>query len=331
MNNISKKSNQNFRVSIVIPTFERLIDLEECLISIKNQSKLPFEILVIDNSNSGSASALINKITPKFKFHSIKLYYFINPTGNSASEARNYGAQLSRGDIVIFLDDDVILNKNFINEILKVFENEKTAIGVQGIQTNIKPRIISNILRMLFFDYHLSKNKCNVFPCVTGNYPYELSKIINSKWLPGFNQAFRREIFNDFQFENIFRNYSDGEDFDLSYRIYKKYKNSLFITPNATLIHKKSIESRMSKKNVILMQEVHELYLKNKLFDLTIKNQLFYYWNRFGRIIIPIIESIVFISPKRIFQSYYRLKAYIVCLIHLKKIKNGDFKELLIF
>jgi cellulose synthase/poly-beta-1,6-N-acetylglucosamine synthase-like glycosyltransferase len=44
----------------------------------------------------------------------------------------------SKGDIVLFLDSDVVLEKNFIEEVLRVFKERPDAIGVAGYITNIR-------------------------------------------------------------------------------------------------------------------------------------------------------------------------------------------------
>jgi cellulose synthase/poly-beta-1,6-N-acetylglucosamine synthase-like glycosyltransferase len=65
---------------------------------------------------------------------------------------RNVGVRNSSGDIIFFLDDDIVLDKDFIKEIVKVFEKdcEKKVGGVMGNMVNIRrPRIIKTLLSYL--------------------------------------------------------------------------------------------------------------------------------------------------------------------------------------
>jgi len=54
---------------------------------------------------------------------SVKIIYIHSKPG--LTHQRNVGVEASYGDIIFFLDDDVILDKDFVKEIINVFENDK--------------------------------------------------------------------------------------------------------------------------------------------------------------------------------------------------------------
>jgi len=89
-------------VSVVIPTFGKASFLEATLLSVLNQTHESIEIVVIDDGSPGGPS-------PPRITHSrsrIIKYHYISNRGQAA--ARNYGAQVSSGDLLIFLDHDDI-------------------------------------------------------------------------------------------------------------------------------------------------------------------------------------------------------------------------------
>ncbi|MDD5477940.1 MAG: glycosyltransferase family 2 protein [Candidatus Omnitrophica bacterium] len=101
-------------VSVVIVTIRAKDYLKSCLDSLKQQGHLPFEIIVIDNSLKPGLAQDIHKLYP-----SVKIY-----SGSSDSfyaQALNKGISLTRGEFILCLNDDVVLDKDFIQQALKGF------------------------------------------------------------------------------------------------------------------------------------------------------------------------------------------------------------------
>ena len=119
------------KISVVIPTYNREEHLSNCLFSLLNQTKKPFEILVIDNSDNSYAKKVVKIFEERFKQQNISIYFFKNPI-NSGAIARNLGASKAKGDLIAFLDDDVLLDSNYYEEIEKVFLEYPDALGVHG-------------------------------------------------------------------------------------------------------------------------------------------------------------------------------------------------------
>jgi GT2 family glycosyltransferase len=314
-------------VSIIIPTYKREKDLQECLNSILSQSDLPFEVIIIDNANSPKTEELVKKNKELFEKNNVFLKYLINRKENSLTSARNIGVKNAVGDIILFLDDDVVLDKGYIKNILKVYEKYPNAIGVQGyitITSNSLLKKFINLISKIFFLFHFEKEKCKVLPSLSGSYPSSLNRIAKCEWLSGANHSYKKHIFTEFSYDENLKKYSEGEDLELSYRIFKKYPGSLYITPYAKLVHKTSPQGRLSNKELITMREVYGLYLFYKIIDQNLKNKIIYLWSRVGKLIFYICR--LFLKPSLIsfIDIFYLIKAYLYCIIHIRKIKKGD-------
>ena len=85
-----------------------------CLDSVKAQSYPDLEVVVIDNSLNPDFSA---RIRESFTF--IRLYS--SPQNLYYGSSLNKGIQLSRGEFILCLNDDVFLDKEFVSEALKGF------------------------------------------------------------------------------------------------------------------------------------------------------------------------------------------------------------------
>lgn len=87
-------------VSVVIPTYNRAKLLERSLNSLFNQTKLPIEVIVIDDDSTDNTSSLIEDI------NSPLIKYIKNSKNYGANISRNIGINESSGDIIAFLDSD---------------------------------------------------------------------------------------------------------------------------------------------------------------------------------------------------------------------------------
>ncbi|MFH1191630.1 MAG: glycosyltransferase family 2 protein [Candidatus Omnitrophota bacterium] len=102
------------RVSVLIVTIGAKNYIQSCLDSLLEQTHPPFEIMVMDNSSQPDFARKLNSLYPSVKIYSSaeNLFY----TG-----ALNKGIQLAQGEFILCLNDDVILDKEFIREVLKCF------------------------------------------------------------------------------------------------------------------------------------------------------------------------------------------------------------------
>jgi len=312
------------QVSVIIVTYNRIRDLSKCLNSILVQASLPQEVLIVDNSSNDQVENLIKEKKDKFNKSSIFLKYKRNAKENSLTTARNIGIKNVSGEIILFLDDDVILDKDYIKNILKVYIDYPNALGAQGYIMQQKRSRIRNLIEKLFALYHLEKNKCIVLSSVSAIYPYPLNKTIPCQWLSGANHSYKKQVLEEFAYDEKLKKYSEGEDLEFSYRVFKKYPGSLYITPSAKLIHKTSPSGRILGKELIHMREIYGLYLFYKVFGPSWKNKLIYFWSRIGKLILNIGRSVFKLSLVGIIENFYIIVAYTHCVKHCKKIKNGE-------
>jgi GT2 family glycosyltransferase len=120
--------SQNKNLSIIICTFNRapavLKVLEELDTQFLNQpSSEACQILVIDNNSSDSTCQDIKNFQTKKK-STVQIDYILEPVQGSSS-ARNRGIKEAQGKLLVFLDDDINLDKDWVLEVLKISAQEK--------------------------------------------------------------------------------------------------------------------------------------------------------------------------------------------------------------
>lgn len=318
------------QVSVIVPTYNRAKDLKAALDSIMIQTELPKEVIIVDDSINENVKDACMEITSKLKEKKIDLTYIRNKKERSLTVARNIGIDHCTGDIILFLDDDVILDDNYIKGILKVYEEKPNALGVQGLITNLAVKERGEFINKIFFYFHKEKDECNVLPSTYNTYPYSIDDVIPCQWLAGSNQSYKRQILQKFKFDENLKRYSYKEDLDLSYRIFKNYPNSLYLTPHVKLIHNFSEAGKLPNKNRVYMQHVYTFYFFYKNIDQTLKNKLIFYWSVVGlffRFSIKYTLSLLLKpSKKKVTRIKYFMGAHIFCVKHLKEIKKRDLE-----
>lgn len=116
-------------VSIIIPTFNRAKILGQTVESCISQTypKDKFEIIVVDNNSTDNTRQIVEKLQSKSP---VTLKYLFEPR-QGAHIARNMAAKSSESEILYFTDDDMILDKDVLINITKVFDLNFN-VGVAG-------------------------------------------------------------------------------------------------------------------------------------------------------------------------------------------------------
>jgi GT2 family glycosyltransferase len=126
------------KASIVIPTCGRESRLRDLLGSLKQQTaeRSEFEVVLVDNSPGGLEGSVIRAFAEDLQFE------FLREPRVGAAFARNLGSEKAKSDIVIFLDDDMTVEPDFVREHLRVHETEERRVGVLGriVQAPLRPR-----------------------------------------------------------------------------------------------------------------------------------------------------------------------------------------------
>jgi glycosyltransferase involved in cell wall biosynthesis len=324
---VNKGDNlEHAAISIIIPTYNRSQDLCETLNTLLNQSVKANEIIIVDDSDNDESQSLI--ISLKQDPRQKNLIYIRNVGPRSITVARNAGFKKASGDIILFLDDDVILHKDYLLGIREVFEAHPNALGAQGwLVQEVHDGSVNYFLRVLaraFYLGHTVNNQCRVFSSTNVTYPHTLDATISCEWLHGCNSALHRKALREFDFDENLREYTWKEDLDISYRIHKRYPGSLYITPRARLIHKESPAGRRPRKQIILIKESYDLYLFFKDFDSTVKDRAIFIWSKLGSFFFLLFSMKEKGIRYFLTDSIYRLEAQLFCIRYIKEIQKGD-------
>jgi len=116
--------NRDGSVSVVIPNWNGLRHLPECLGSVELQTYVALEVIVVDNgSNDGSVEYLAQ--------HHALVHVIKNPTNCGFCRAANQGILRAKGEFVLLLNNDTRLDENFLSNIMKLWaQTDGEVIGI---------------------------------------------------------------------------------------------------------------------------------------------------------------------------------------------------------
>ena len=116
-------------LSITICTYNRIEYLKKCLKSILDQtqgSKI-IEINIIDNNSTDATKDYVTKLQKKFP----EVNYFVEKK-QGISFARNLSFEVCKGMFLAFVDDDAVINKNWLEALLNELKNQNENIIYGG-------------------------------------------------------------------------------------------------------------------------------------------------------------------------------------------------------
>ncbi|HEX8965785.1 MAG TPA: glycosyltransferase [Patescibacteria group bacterium] len=250
-------------VSIIIVNYLLEQELLDCLSSIyKSQTKTPFEIIVVDNSEIKTIQKEVKKYFPKV--------VYIPNSNNGFGGGNNKGALKAQGKYLFFLNPDTLVKPKAIDILENFLENNHNAGIVAPLLTDLedKPFALqgSNKLTPLNAIFSLSFiNK--LFPNNSISHKYWLKdwdkkNVKKISVVPGTAFMIKKSIFKQLHgFDEKFFLYF--EESDLCKRV-EKLGCEIYITPKARIFHAWGQSTNKSKKNIATIFNESKFYYFKK-------------------------------------------------------------------
>lgn len=229
------QSNQlNNTVTVCVPTLNRPHIVERLLNNLVFQSFPINQILIVDASIDFNTFYLKEKFTANFK------NLDIIKSEKGLTLQRNIGIDNCKSELILMLDDDVLLEKDCIEQMVQFLnsENGKDYAGIGGYITNeyIKPTPGHHKLyqKIGLFNNQMIPGtwmQCGAF--VELSHLGVINGIYNSRFLPGCGSMIRLDIAKEIRPDSSFTFF--GEDKQWTLRISNKYK--LGVLAEAKLYH----------------------------------------------------------------------------------------------
>ncbi len=203
------------RFSIIIPVYNRPQEVDELLSSLVELNYKDFEVIIVEDGSK----LLSEHICEGYKDNLNLTYYHQTNTG--PGPARNKGAELAKGDILVFFDSDCIIPTNYFREVEKNIYKADCYGGPDRAHTS-------------FNSIQKAINYSMTSTITTGGIRGGKKKL--DKFYPrSFNLGIKKDVFDKL---NGFAKLRFGEDLDFSMRILENGFTTILID-EAWVYHKR--------------------------------------------------------------------------------------------
>ena len=211
-------------VSVIIPHLNGKYHLDDCLGSLRRQSYSNFETILVDNGSSDGTQEYVRTHYPE-----VKLVELGDNKGFTG--ACNAGFNVSKGDLIILLNNDTEVDANWLEALVSAFERVPSAGSIAS--------------KMMLFDqretFHTAGDyyRINGLPGNRGVWQHDNGQYDRETFVFGAcggAAAYRRSLLEEIGFlDDDF--YFSCEDIDLAWRIHLAGSSVLY-TPDAVVYHK---------------------------------------------------------------------------------------------
>lgn len=238
------------KLSVVITTYSRPDDLADCLRSLDRQFDPPTEVIVVDDGDVDETETHLKQAG--IHDMTIERIHHLEGEDKGLPAARNRGIDAAAGDVVCFVDDDVILPPNWTRELKQTYAEFPEAVGVGGYVLNYNPPDI-NKANVDSFGYRLLQGfrkaffytrigKVSPVGILYAPHVFMTSSPCRVGTLQGCNMSFRAAVFDEQSFDEWYgrSGSSAAEELDFSVRV-ARYEGDLVYNPRLVALHKRTI------------------------------------------------------------------------------------------
>lgn len=198
------------RLSVIIPVYNAISSLDRCLDALERSESQDFEVIVVDDHSTDGSENIAEK----------RCANFVRLEQNSGqAAARNRAARMAKSDLLFFLDSDVLVEPDTLDNILHVFAQEPDAAATFCAYQSDTPE----------------RNFASQYKNLLHHWTHQVSGREAATFCGGYG-AIRRDVF--LQMGGFDEHYRAMEDVELGYRLHQA-GHRVVLSPAIQLTHTK--------------------------------------------------------------------------------------------
>lgn len=271
------------KVSLVLATLGRDLEVADFLKSLVLQTYKDFELIIIDQNKDGKIDEIVELFMTCFDVKHVKVDF----VGNA--RARDYGIGLAQGRIVAFPDDDCAYDKDVLKKVVAEFKRRP------------------NLSILVAGSYDFSSSRFSIGVNSHSARYFSRFQMMGVE----FTQFFDRKMIDkkDFYIDHDFgigSKYSGAEGFELLYRLLRA-GNTAFYNPEIRIYHPDKDHYKLGTGRMLMYSTGIGAYIRK------FANQhdafILYYIVRkmFVAPILKMMLALFLLNPKKLAYSFYNL------------------------
>ena len=144
-------TDQDMRVTVIVPVYNGEWCLDQCLGGLRRSSYRDYELIVVDNGSTDNSVAIAQA-------HGARVAHCPGPSGPGA--ARNTGVNQATGQILLFVDADVVVHDDVLDRVVARFIEDPELAAVFGSYDDRPPakNFLSQYKNLLHHFVHQQAN-----------------------------------------------------------------------------------------------------------------------------------------------------------------------------
>lgn len=231
-------------ISIIIPAYKAEETIVPLLDSAFNSSFRNFEIIVVDDCSPDKTGEVVKKYNRGVRNHRLR-------KNSGPAKARNVGAKLAKGKILLFLDSDVQLYKNTLREIARSFQKDLDLRAMTGVWSKVQrtKKFFPRFKALRDWSYWIQERGQREYYYLFSTRIAAIDRELFLR-LGGFDESYRGALVEDIEF---------------TYRIARRY--AVVFNPKMKVRHEFEDFWPIAKKYFLRARQWSELYLERRKFD----------------------------------------------------------------
>ena len=148
---------ENPLVCIIVPVFDTVKYVEECILSILSQSYKNIELILVNDGSTDDSGDICEKYEC---FHNVK---YIIQENSGATAARKRGVDAANGEWIMFVDSDDLLSEDAITGLMSVCESADIVIGGNQGYGRLN-KLPDNLSRLQYLEMQFAR-ELSASPC----------------------------------------------------------------------------------------------------------------------------------------------------------------------
>ncbi|HUV42941.1 MAG TPA: glycosyltransferase family 2 protein [Patescibacteria group bacterium] len=231
-------------LSIIIPAYKAEESIIPLLDSAFNSSFKDFEIIVVDDCSPDGTGEVVKGYGRGVRYHCLR-------KNAGPAKARNEGAKVARGEVLLFLDSDVQLYKNTLKEIANCFQKDPDLYAMTGVWNKVQrsKKFFPRFKALRDWSYWIQERDQRGYYFLFSTRIAAINRELFLR-LGGFNEGYKGAMVEDIEF---------------TYRIAQRY--AVIFNPKMKVRHEFEDFWPIAKKYFFRARDWSKLYLSRRQFD----------------------------------------------------------------
>jgi len=116
-------NNPNPYISVIIPAYNSMKFITKCLEALKQSTYKSYEIILVDDGSTDNTARVAEDMGCRV---------FVMESQSGPAVARNFGSKQAKGEILLFIDSDVLVKKNTLELVASTFSDSQEISALFG-------------------------------------------------------------------------------------------------------------------------------------------------------------------------------------------------------